>query len=124
MIRYAEFYKVENGQIRETALFIDLLHLTVQVGLTPFPRQTGMILSSLTAQHDGLLLEAQDTKEGGATLALINRTIGDINNGYYTSPRKTRQCWHEDMLWWGPAGIGATYTIDRYIDQHQRPFRT
>ena len=58
-------------------------------------------------------------------MALINRMIGDINNGYYTSPQEElRQCWHEDMLWWGPAGIGATYTIDRYIDQHQRPFRT
>ena len=28
------------------------------------------------------------------------------------------------MIWWGPEGIGATYTIDRYIEQHQRPFRT
>jgi len=28
------------------------------------------------------------------------------------------------MLWWGPTGIGATYTIDRYIKQHQQPFRT
>ncbi len=27
------------------------------------------------------------------------------------------------MLWWGPDGIGATYTIDRYIVQHQQPFR-
>ena len=126
MIRYAEFHKVENGQIRETALFIDLLHLIAQVGLTPFPRQTGMhLIQPGPRTHDGLLLEAQDTKEGGATLALINRMIGDINNGYYTSPQEElRQCWHEDMLWWGPAGIGATYTIDRYIDQHQRPFRT
>ena len=31
--------------------------------------------------------------------------------------------WHDDMLWWGPEGIGATYTIDRYIEQHQKPFR-
>ena len=126
MIRYAEFHKVENGQIRETALFIDLLHLIAQVGLTPVPRQTGMhLIQPGPRTHDGLLLEAQDTKEGGATLALINRMIGDINNGYYTSPQEElRQCWHEDMLWWGPAGIGATYTIDRYIDQHQRPFRT
>ncbi|MEM8664277.1 MAG: nuclear transport factor 2 family protein, partial [Pseudomonadota bacterium] len=31
--------------------------------------------------------------------------------------------WHEDMVWWGPAGIGSTYTIDRYIEQHQGPFR-
>jgi hypothetical protein len=27
------------------------------------------------------------------------------------------------MLWWGPAGIGATYTIARYARQHSAPFR-
>ena len=126
MVRYAEFHKVENGQIRETAIFIDLLHLMAQVGLTPVPQQTGMhLIQPGPRPHDGLLTEAQDTKEGEATLALINRMIGDINNGDYTSPQEElRQCWHEDMLWWGPTGIGATYTIDRYIDQHQRPFRT
>jgi hypothetical protein len=26
-------------------------------------------------------------------------------------------------LWWGPGGIGATYTIDRYVEQHAGPFR-
>ena len=30
--------------------------------------------------------------------------------------------WHDDMIWWGPGGIGATYTIPRYIRQHCRPF--
>ena len=34
-----------------------------------------------------------------------------------------RRSWHEDMLWWGPAGIGATYTIPRYVEQHVLPFR-
>ena len=27
------------------------------------------------------------------------------------------------MIWWGPAGIGATYTIERYAEQHAGPFR-
>ncbi len=27
------------------------------------------------------------------------------------------------MIWWGPAGIGATYTIERYAKQHSGPFR-
>jgi len=27
------------------------------------------------------------------------------------------------MLWFGPTGIGSTYTIPRYEDQHQGPFR-
>ena len=31
--------------------------------------------------------------------------------------------WCEDMIWWGPAGIGATYTIERYAEQHSGPFR-
>ena len=32
--------------------------------------------------------------------------------------------WSEDIVWYGPAGIGATYTIPRYQEQHQYPFRT
>jgi len=31
--------------------------------------------------------------------------------------------WHDDMIWSGPEGIGATFTIDRYQEQHQYPFR-
>jgi hypothetical protein len=34
-----------------------------------------------------------------------------------------RRTWQEDMLWWGPEGIGATYTIPRYAAQHAGPFR-
>ena len=51
--------------------------------------------------------------------------IGDINQGQYATPQEELgQCWHDDMIWWGPTGIGASYTIERYIQQHQRPFRT
>ena len=126
MIRYAEFHKVENGKLVETALFIDLLHLMAQAGITPLPQQTGMhLVQPGPRTHDGLLFAPQARQEGEATLALINRMIGDINHGQYASPQdELRQCWHEDMLWWGPTGIGASYTIDRYIQQHQRPFRT
>ena len=28
------------------------------------------------------------------------------------------------MIWYGPAGIGASYTIPRYQEQHQYPFRS
>ena len=34
------------------------------------------------------------------------------------------RCWHEDMKWYGPAGIGTTYGIDGFIEHHQRPFLT
>ena len=30
--------------------------------------------------------------------------------------------WNEDMIWWGPGGIGAPYTQQRYLEQHCVPF--
>ena len=68
-----------------------------------------------------------DPAEGIATLAAINAMIGDISgwtggsiDGLVAELRRT---WRDDMLWWGPAGIGATYTIERYAQQHSGPFR-
>lgn len=133
MLRYAEFNRVLDGQIVETAMFCDLIHLMHQAGLRPLPPQTAAhLVQPGPLTHDGLLYA--DVTEGGAeTLDLINRMIGDIaansNTGADATPRdatpqeELRRCWHDDMLWWGPDGIGATYTIDRYIKQHQQPFR-
>jgi hypothetical protein len=126
MLRYAEFNKVVDGQIVETALFCDLVHLMHQAGLKPFPQQTGQhLVQPGPATHDGLLRDDAEPSMGDETLALINRMISDINTaGSMTPEDELAQCWHGDMIWWGPDGIGATYTIDRYIEQHQRPFRT
>ncbi|MEL7344007.1 MAG: nuclear transport factor 2 family protein [Pseudomonadota bacterium] len=126
MLRYAEFNRVEGGEITETAFFVDVLHLMTQAGLNPVPEQTAQFLIQPGPMtHDGLQFEDAPAAEGPKTLELINRMIGDINNHQvYASPQEElAQCWHDDMLWWGPEGIGATYTIDRYIEQHQAPFR-
>lgn len=126
MLRYAEFNKVENGQIVETALFCDLIHFMSQAGLHPLPPQTGQhLIQPGPATHDGLHYGDSDPAKGTATLALINQMITDINSsGRMTPQEELARCWHDDMIWWGPDGIGATYTIERYIEQHQRPFRT
>ena len=135
MLRYCEFNRVEGGRIVETAFFCDLLHLMHQAGLQPLQNQTGQhLVQPGPATHDGLLFATQDAGEGVKTLMLINRMIGDIAaNSTAKGVLKPRddtpqaelgRCWRDDMLWWGPDGIGATYTIDRYIEQHQRPFRT
>ncbi|MEM0947759.1 MAG: nuclear transport factor 2 family protein [Pseudomonadota bacterium] len=125
MLRCAEFNRVEGGQITETALFVDLLHLMAQAGLNPLPPQTGAhLIQPGPMTHDGLCFNETDPAEGTATLALINRMISDINERPFGTPEEELQnTWHDDMIWWGPSGIGATYTIDRYIEQHQGPFR-
>ena len=129
MLRYAEFNRVEDGKIVETAFFCDLPHLMVQAGIKRFPDQTAAFLVQPGPRtHDGLLMEPQDPAEGAKTLEIIERMIFSIDAANADPKAKTPQeelqeNWTDDMLWWGPEGIGATYTIDRYIDQHQGPFR-
>ena len=86
-----------------------------------FPGKQACILSSLDRTNDGLLTEVQDTKEGEATLALINRMLRDINNGDYATARRAHaNAGMKNVLWWGPTGIGATIRLTVISDQHQQ----
>ncbi|MBB97273.1 MAG: polyketide cyclase [Rhodobacteraceae bacterium] len=125
-LRYCEFNRVDNGQITETAMYFDIPHLMMQAGLQPFPPQTAAhLVQPGPLTHDGLLYDAQPPAEGAATLAAINAMIGDLGTWQLGLPleEELARTWHDDMIWWGPAGIGATYTIERYAKQHSAPFR-
>lgn len=128
MLRYAEFLRVDGDKITDTAMFFDIPHLMRQAGLNPFPPQTGaQLVQPGPMTHEGLMFDAQDPEEGRKTLAAIEFMIDDIRDwkgreeqGLLTElPRS----WNDDMIWWGPTGIGATYTIERYAQQHAGPFR-
>lgn len=129
MLRYAEFHRVEGARITQSAMFVDLLHLMAQAGIRRFPEQTAQhLVQPGPRSQDGILKTPHDPAEGSKTLHLINRMIGAISDANATPEARTphqemAENWHDDMLWWGPEGIGATYTIDRYIQQHQGPFR-
>ncbi len=128
-LRYAEFNRVENGKIVETGLFIDIIGLMIQAGAYPLPPSTGVYFNYPGPRtHDGLLLEDADEKESVITLDLVKEMIGDLvtlnESGSMTCPPEVlERTWSGDMLWYGPAGVGATYTIPRYQEQHQLPFR-
>ena len=127
-LRYAEFNKVVSNKIVETAMFFDIPHFMMQAGLSPFHYQTGAnLVQPGPSSHDGLLLEEQDEMETIKTKKVIEDMIDDVK--VWKSTDKTslieelKKSWDNDMLWWGPAGIGATYTIERYAEQHSGPFR-
>jgi predicted ester cyclase len=124
-LRYAEFHKVQGDRIAETGFFCDVIGVMKQVGLTPLPLQTGAeILVPGPRTHDGLLFEPQDDRETTKTLDLVNEMRHDLSGSReFASPSpELARTWHDGMLWFGPSGIGSTYTIERYQDQHQGPF--
>ena len=126
MLRYCEFNRVENDRIVETAFYFDIPHLMAQVGLNPFPHATAAnLVQPGPRTHDGLLFDDAPADQGPKTLAAINAMIGDLGTWQLGLPleEELARTWADDMLWWGPTGIGATYTIERYAKQHSGPFR-
>ena len=125
MLRFVEFNHVVDERIVETAMFCDIVHLMMQAGQNPLPPQTGaMLVQPGPMTHEGLCYGPQDPAVGEATLAAINALLQNPKAkdlGIDEAARLAR-VWHDDMIWWGPGGIGATYTIERYLRQHSTPF--
>ena len=128
-LRYAEFHRVEQGRVAESAFFCDVISVMQQAGHYPLPPQTGAaFLHPGPRTHDGILLEPNPPEAGKQTMALVNRMIADLSSlnvgdAHDCPPELLARTWHEDMIWYGPAGIGSSYTIPRYQHQHQYPFR-
>jgi hypothetical protein len=129
MLRYAEFHCIRDGRITRSGFWCDIIGLMQQAGINPLPPSTGQyFVYPGPRNHDGLQWVEQDPSEGEKTLALLNRMIADlsalnVSGNDRCDPEVLQRTWRDDMAWYGPAGIGASYTIDRYQLQHQYPFR-
>jgi hypothetical protein len=126
-LRYAEFNRIIGDEIVQTALYFDIPHLMSQVGFNPFPNSLGAnVVQPGPVTHDGLYYKDQDRSEGAKTSKAIDYMIDTLGNwnSKLSLCDELALSWHDDMIWWGPTGIGASYTIERYAKQHAGPFRT
>lgn len=128
-LRFAEFNCVQGGKITKTGAFVDLIGFMMEAGANPMPPQTGnFFVYPGPRDHNGLLFEDADPAEGVKTLELVNKMVDDLDElnksgSMGCPPEVLEKAWAEDMIWYGPGGIGASYTIPRYQEQHQLPFR-
>ncbi len=124
MLRYAEFNCIEDGLIRESTLFVDIMNMMAQVQAEVLPPSTAATMVTPGPRtHDGLLFEDQCAGEGRKTLALFQRMINRLLHvDVHTTETDLSLDWNEDMIWWGPGGIGAPYTQAGYLEQHCVPF--
>ena len=128
-IRYGEFYRVEADHVAECYVLLDLLEVFDQVGVRLIPAQLGeKLVVPGPSTGDGLQLHDNPAAESDKSARLVHEMIDDLmrfdplKRDY--SAMQHAHCWHEDMRWYGPSGIGTTYGIDGFIDRHQRPFLT
>jgi hypothetical protein len=129
VLRYAEFNRIDGDRIGATGFFCDIIGVMQQAGAYPLPPQAGAaFLYPGPRTHDGVVRHAPPDEEAATTLALVNRMVDDLTQLNLSGndrcpPEVLQRTWHDDMIWYGPAGIGTAYTIPVYQRQHQYPFR-
>lgn len=129
-LRYGEFYRVRDGRIAEARIIIDWVDLMRQLGCLPLPGELGTeMLFPAPASHDGIRLAGSDRDESNKTVELVEAMIGDLkafDPETFDSSGQTGKdgYWHQNMLWYGPGGIGANLSYTGFQKDHRIPFLT
>jgi predicted ester cyclase len=123
-LRYGEFHRVEDGQIAETRHLVDLLDVVRQAGYDFFPALAPEVVIPGPTTQDGVLLGERDEAESDRTLHLVEAMIDGLHE--YEEEgldgMGMERFWHEDFMWYGPAGTGTTRGIAGFQEFHQGPF--
>ena len=123
-LRFAEFYRIEEGRVTEIRCLYDVLGLAAQAGfelLPPFHGRT--ITPPGPAVVDGVRRGGAPAGEAAATLALVEAMLGGCNqleDGQLESMGMAA-FWHDDMVWHGPWGVGSTHGFDEFQEHAQGP---
>ncbi|WP_152040185.1 ester cyclase [Salinigranum salinum] len=124
-LRYGEFHRFEDGRIAETRTIVDVLDLLRQAGYRPVPSLAPEVVIPGPTTQDGVLLDEQDETASRKTMDLVEGMLFDGLNSYEEQGLENmgmEEYWHEDFMWYGPAGIGSTRGIDGFQEFHQGPF--
>ncbi len=124
-LRAGEFYRLEDGKIAQARIILDLPDLMRQAGRFPYPFSLGLeTLFPGPATHDGVLPNGGG---GAASLDLIEAMLGDLHvydpDSFGSSGQTGSDgTWAEDMMWYGPAGIGSNYRWEGFVKDHRESF--
>jgi predicted ester cyclase len=124
-IRYGEFHRIEDGRIAETRTLFDVLDVIRQAGFEVVPVLGEEVVIPGPSTHDGVLLDEADDDASERTLDLVEAMIFEGLHSYEEAGLEGMgmdDYWHDDFMWYGPAGIGTTRGIDGFQTYHQGPF--
>ena len=131
-VRFGEFYRwvpdtthPAGGRIDEVRMLLDIVDLARQAGTPILPRPTGLeCWVPGPAPHDGLLTNGHRAEAGVRSMQAVMAMIAGLMDfdGKDLATMGMPRFWHEDMMWYGPGGIGTARGVTGFQDHHQRPF--
>ena len=129
-LRFGEFYRWQpqadgSGKITEARVLLDIVDLARQAGRRILPPSSGLeILVPGPAPHDGLLLGHTDPAAGIESMRLTLAMFTGLAcyDGKRLDSMDMPRFWHENMMWYGPCGIGSSRGVAGFQRHHQAPF--
>lgn len=124
-LRSGEFYRLDGGRIAKARIILDLPDLMRQAGGFPFPDMLGTeIAFPGPATHDGVLPTGDN---GEASLDLVEAMLADLHlfdpaTGQSANQTGPDGYWADDMMWYGPGGIGSNYRWAGFVKDHRASF--
>ncbi len=124
-IRFTEMVKLQEGKIQTCYLILDFLDLMEQAGVYPLRKSLGKNGTILPpSSMDGLVHQEKDLDDSLKTKHLVEQMLQELGrfDGKSLASMNLQEYWHEDFIWYGPAGIGTTFGIEGFRAHHQGPF--
>ena len=125
-MRFHEFYRIEEGRIVEMQALWDIPEVMMQAGAWPMVPSLGReFCIPGPASGDGLFREARDPERSRASRQLIIEMLEHMKRHPSKGGPEVMEMprfWHQQMNWYGPAGIGTGRGIEGFRNWHQIPF--
>ena len=129
-LRFGEFYRWQpqadgTCRITEARVLLDIVDLARQVGRRILPVSRGLeVLVPGPAPHDGLLLGETDPAQGIESMRLTLAMFAGLAafDGKSLDSMDMPRFWHQNMMWYGPCGIGTSRGVKGFQRHHQAPF--
>jgi predicted ester cyclase len=126
-LRFGEFCRVHNGQIREMYVLIDLLDVMRQVNLWPIPKGNGLeAWWPKPSTYNGLIVKSQDVQESRFTKKLVTNWINEQKQFEGTVANIDQlphsKFFHPKSMMYCSSGFGVNRGIDGLKKYFQEPY--
>ena len=124
-IRFHASFFIDNNKITRAWFFLDILDVIRQAGCNLFPFRGLQQPAPNPMTGDGIVTYKVDENESLKSYNLTNAMIDGLLefDGKTIDSMAQERFWDVDnMMWYGPGGIGTTRGLKGFQDHHQIPF--
>ena len=124
-LRFGEILEIQDDRIVSGHVLLDIIDFARQTGVNLVPPSLGAeFLAPAPSTQDGIRLTSSPDHESEKSRMLIEAMIAGLMQYDQKSVTSMHQedFWHDDMLWYGPGGIGTARSLAGFQNYHQIPF--